>query len=41
MAMRRAGLMQNPQYQDSAEAISVIMVPVTNWFDGTPAPKMQ
>jgi hypothetical protein len=33
--------MLNPQYQDSSEAISVIMVPVTHWSDGTPAPKMQ
>jgi hypothetical protein len=32
--------MLNPQYQDSAEAISVIMVPVTHWSDGTPAPAM-
>jgi hypothetical protein len=34
-------VMLNPQYQDSAEAISVIMVPVTHWSDGTPAPKMR
>jgi hypothetical protein len=34
-------VMLNPQYQDSAEAISVIMVPVTHWSDGAPAPKMQ
>jgi hypothetical protein len=33
--------MLNPQYQDSSEAISVIMVPVTHWSDGTPAPKMR
>ncbi|HEY3639403.1 MAG TPA: hypothetical protein VGK90_14740 [Rhizomicrobium sp.] len=33
-------VMLNPQFQNSAEAISVIMVPVTNWSDGTPAPKM-
>ena len=39
--MRRAGLMQNPQYQDSAEAISVIMVPVKHWSDGTSAPGMR
>jgi len=32
--------MLNPQFQDSPEALSVIMVPVTNWSDGTPAPKM-
>jgi hypothetical protein len=32
--------MLNPQFQDSPEAISVIMVPVTHWSDGTPAPKM-
>ncbi len=30
--------MLNPQFQASAEAISVIMVPVTHWSDGTPAP---
>jgi hypothetical protein len=34
-------VMLNPQYQDSSEAISVIMVPVTHWSDGTPAPKMR
>jgi hypothetical protein len=34
-------VMLNPQYQASAEAISVIMVPVTHWSDGTPAPKMR
>ncbi|HEX4159879.1 MAG TPA: hypothetical protein VHY79_15540, partial [Rhizomicrobium sp.] len=33
--------MLNPQFQDSAEAISVIMVPVTHWSDGTPAPRMR
>ena len=33
--------MLNPQFQDSPEALSVIMVPVTHWSDGTPAPKMQ
>lgn len=33
-------VMLNPQYQDSAEAISVIMVPVKHWSDGTPAPGM-
>jgi hypothetical protein len=33
-------VMLNPQYQNSAEAISVIMVPVTHWSDGTPAPSM-
>jgi len=33
--------MLNPQFQDSAEAMSVIMVPVSQWSDGTPAPKMQ
>lgn len=32
--------MLNPQFQDSPEALSVIMVPVTHWSDGTPAPKM-
>jgi hypothetical protein len=30
--------MLNPQFQDSPEAISVLMVPVTHWSDGTPAP---
>jgi hypothetical protein len=34
-------VMLNPQYQNSAEAISVIKVPVTHWSDGTPAPKMR
>lgn len=34
-------LMLNPQFQNSAESISVIMVPVTHWSDGTPAPAMQ
>jgi hypothetical protein len=33
--------MLNPQFQDSPEAISVIMVPVTHWSDGTPAPMMR
>jgi hypothetical protein len=33
--------MLNPQFQDSAEAISVIMVPVKHWSDGTPAPNMR
>lgn len=33
--------MLNPQFQDAPEAISVIMVPVTHWSDGTPAPTMQ
>ena len=33
--------MLNPQFQDSPEALSVIMVPVTRWSDGTSAPKMQ
>jgi len=32
--------MLNLQFQDSPEALSVIMVPVTHWSDGTPAPKM-
>jgi hypothetical protein len=32
--------MLNPQFQRSAEQISVLMVPVTHWSDGTPAPKM-
>ena len=30
--------MLNPQFQESAEAISVIMVAVTHWSDGTAAP---
>ncbi len=33
--------MLNPQFQGSPEAISVLMVPVTHWSDGAPAPKMQ
>ena len=33
--------MLNPQFQESPEALSVIMVPVTHWSDGTAAPKMQ
>jgi hypothetical protein len=33
--------MLNPQFQESPEAISVIMVPVTHWSDGTPAPTMR
>jgi len=33
--------MLNTQFQDTPEAISVIMVPVMHWSDGTPAPKMQ
>jgi hypothetical protein len=32
--------MLNPQFQDSPEALSVIMVPVTHWSDGTSAPNM-
>lgn len=32
--------MLNAQFQRSAEQISVLMVPVTHWSDGTPAPKM-
>lgn len=31
--------MLNPQFQDLAEAISVIMLPATHWSDGAPAPK--
>lgn len=34
-------VMLNPQFQDSPEAISVIMVAVTHWSDGTPAPAMR
>ncbi|MEI9932188.1 MAG: hypothetical protein WDM89_17005 [Rhizomicrobium sp.] len=30
--------MLNPQFQESAEAISVIMVAATHWSDGTSAP---
>jgi hypothetical protein len=33
-------LMLNPQFQESPEAISVIMVPVSHWSDGSPAPSM-
>jgi hypothetical protein len=33
--------MLNPQFQDSPEAMSVLMVPVTHWSDGTPAPAMR
>jgi len=33
--------MLNPQFQESPEAISVIMVPVRQWSDGTPAPAMR
>jgi hypothetical protein len=33
--------MLNPQFQDSPEALSVIMVPVTRWSDGTAAPTMR
>ena len=32
--------MLNLQFQESPEALSVIMVPVTHWSDGTPAPGM-
>jgi hypothetical protein len=32
--------MLNQQFQESAEALSVVMVPVTHWSDGTPAPAM-
>lgn len=32
--------MLNPQFQRSAEQISVLMVPAPHWSDGTPAPKM-
>ena len=34
-------LMLNPQFQESAEQLSVIMVPVTHWSDGTDAPAMR
>jgi hypothetical protein len=33
-------VMLNPQFQESPEAISVIMVPVGHWSDGTSAPAM-
>jgi hypothetical protein len=33
--------MLNPQFQTSPEALSVLMVPVTHWSDGTPAPMMR
>jgi hypothetical protein len=33
--------MLNPQFQDSPEALSVLMVPVMHWSDGTPAPPMR
>jgi hypothetical protein len=33
--------MLNPQFQESPEAISVIMVPATHWSDGAPAPAMR
>jgi hypothetical protein len=36
-----APAMLNPQFQHSPEAISVIMVPVTNWSDGTTAAAMR
>lgn len=32
--------MLNPQFQDTPEAITVIMVPATHWSDGAPAPRM-
>lgn len=32
--------MLNPQFQESPEAISVLMVAVKHWSDGTPAPMM-
>jgi hypothetical protein len=35
-----APTMLNPQFQESPEAISVIMLPVAHWSDGTPAPSM-
>jgi hypothetical protein len=33
--------MLNPQFQDSPEAISVLMVPAMHWSDGAPAPTMR
>jgi hypothetical protein len=35
-----APTMLNQQFQESPEAISVIMVPAPHWSDGTPAPMM-
>jgi hypothetical protein len=32
--------MLNPQFQESPEALSVLMVPTARWSDGTPAPPM-
>jgi hypothetical protein len=34
-------VMLNPQFQNSPEAMSVIMVGATRWSDGTPAPAMR
>jgi hypothetical protein len=34
-------VMLNPQFQRSAEAMSVVMVAVPQWSDGTPAPAMR
>lgn len=33
--------MLNTQFQDTPEQLSVLMVPVTHWSDGTPAPAMR
>jgi hypothetical protein len=33
--------MLNLQFQDSPEALSVLLVPVTHWSDGAPAPAMK
>ncbi|MBV8681739.1 MAG: hypothetical protein JO111_02615 [Caulobacteraceae bacterium] len=33
--------MLNPQFLDSPESLSVLMVPVKHWSDGSPAPGMQ
>jgi len=33
--------MLNPQFLQSPEALSVLMVPVTHWSDGSPAPVMR
>jgi len=33
--------MLNPQFQESPETISVIMMSATHWSDGTPAPMMR
>ncbi|HVV64362.1 MAG TPA: hypothetical protein VHC42_02755 [Rhizomicrobium sp.] len=39
--MSGSPLMLNPQFQDTPESISVIMVPAGHWSDGSPAPQMR